>query len=213
MDSSETQYVFKETRLNLEPPSTSSVQTVRLPTGSNRRRAAIEAGKGGVEDETTFRTKNLATASSIYHRKWHDSPRSFLWRLLDGGTTLSVRAVDVCKRDKSTADAPLVLNFNFATPVIPGCVALADPKEHDALCVFVLDQSHSLWTLTLRPDLFRKTSATETVLTEVTKPYSPAGLSFKHPHRMVAESEHLLLITLSDGGIIRFDKTQPDDCE
>lgn len=214
MDPGETQYLFKETRLNLEPPSPSSVVTVRVPASngpSKRKQPNGEAN--GVEDETTFRSRNLATASSIYHRKWHDSPRSFLWRVLDDGTTLSVRAVDVCRRDKATADAPLVLNFSFSTPILPSCVALADPKEHDALCVFVLDQAHVLWTFTLRPDLFRKRTAVDAGLSEVAKRHSPTGLSFKHPHRMVAVSADVLLVTVNDGGMMRFDRTIPDDCE
>ena len=209
MGSGETQYLFKETRLNLDPPSPSSVVTVRVPASaaSSRSRQGIES----VEDETTFRSRNLATAASIYHRQWHDSPRSFLWRVLDDATTLSLRAVDVYRRDKTVPDAPLVLNFQFATPILPGCVALADSKEHDALCLFVLDQAHVLWTFTLRPDLFRKRTAIDAGLSELAKRHTPKGLSFKHPHRMVAISASVLLVTVNDGGMMRFDRTVGDD--
>lgn len=214
------QYLFKETGLNLEPASSSSVVTVRVPgasgagsSSSRKRLTASGSGSFGVEDETTFRSQNLASASSIYHRQHHDSPRSFLWRVLDDGTTLSVRAADVCRRDRAAPDAPLVLNFHFETPLLPGCVALADPREHDALCVFALDQAHVLWTFTLRPDLFRKRAAVDAGLSDLAKRYAPTGLSFKHPHRMVAVSANTLLVTVNDGGLMRLDRTTPDDGE
>ncbi|KAK2593380.1 hypothetical protein QQS21_008911 [Conoideocrella luteorostrata] len=211
MDSGEIQYLFKETRLNLEPPAPTSVVSIRVPSrnGNSRSQRRI-AYDSSTEDETTYRFKNLAVASSIYHRKSHDAPRSFLWRVLEDGTVLSIRAVDVCKKDK-TADTPLVLNFNFSVPIQPGCVAFSDPEEHDALCVFVLDQSSQLYTFTLRPEFFRKRTAIDAVLSELCKVQSPAGLSFKSPHRLVAVTANTLLVTVSDGGMIRFDKMRNDE--
>lgn len=211
MDSSETQYLFKETRLNLEPPSLSSIVSIRVPGnsphGRNNRKPTRE---NSVEDETTFRSKYLATASSIYHRTWHDTPRSFLWRILEDGTMLSIRAVDVCKKAQA-ADAPLILNFNFSVPIQPGCVAFSDPESHDALCVFVLDQAFQLYTFTLRPDLFRKRSAVDAGLSDLCKVQTPAGLGFKHPHRMVAVTSETLLVTVNDGGMIRLDKSKNNE--
>ncbi|KAI5466737.1 nucleoporin Nup120/160-domain-containing protein [Mariannaea sp. PMI_226] len=208
MESSEIHYLFKETRLNLEPPTSSSVVSIRVPALSNPGRSQQKnARDDSVEDETTFRFKNLATASSIYHRQWHDSPRSFLWRVLEDGTTLSIRAVDVCKKAQA-ADAPLVLNFHFAVPIKPGCVAFSDPEEHDSLCVFVLDQSNYLYQFTLRPDFFRKRSAVDAGLSELGKVQFPAGLGFKHAHRMVAVSAETLLVTVNDGGMMRLDKNK-----
>jgi nuclear pore complex protein Nup160 len=214
MDSGEIQYLFKETRLNLEPPAPASVVSIRVPSknGNSRSQRRLTTHDSSSEDETTFRLKNLAVSSSIYHRKWHDTPRNFLWRVLEDGTVLSIRAVDVCKYDK-TPDAPLVLNFNFGVPIQTGCVAFSDPEEHDALCVYVLDQSSQLYTFTLRPEFFRKRTAIDAVLSELSKVQSPAGLSFKSPHRLVAVTSNTLLVTVSDGGIIRLDKTRLDDCE
>ena len=161
------------------------------------------------EDETTFRHRNLATASSIYHRKHHDSPRSFLWRILEDGTLLSIRSVDVCNKD-ANSEAPKILHFRFTTPIQPGCVTLADAEEHDSLSVFVLDQSYQLFTFTLRPDLFRKRTAVDASLPDIGKSFAPTGLGFKHPHRLVAVSTKTLLLTVNDGGIIRLDKNRTD---
>ncbi|KAM5373390.1 hypothetical protein ACJZ2D_006985 [Fusarium nematophilum] len=208
MDSGETQYLFKETRVNLEPPASSSVVTIRVPSNSIHGRSHRKPARdNSVEDETTFRLKNLATASSVYHRQWHDTPRSFLWRILEEGTLLSIRAVDVYKKAQA-ADAPLVLNFHFSVPIQPGCVAFSDQQEHDSLCVFVLDQAYQLYNFTLRPDLFRKRAAVDAGLSELGKVQAPAGLGFKHPHRMVAVTAETLLVTVNDGGMIRLDKNK-----
>lgn len=211
MDSGDTQYLYKETRLNLEPPAAASVVTIRVPSLSGTGDGFdSKITVGAAEDETAFRRKNLATATSLYHRQFHDTPRGFLWRVLEDGHLLSVRAADVCRHNK-TQDASLVLNFHFSVPIQPGCVALADPQEHDALCLFVLDTSSHLYTFTLRPDLFRKRTAVDAGLSDLAKVQAPAGLGFKYPHRMVAVSANTLLVTVNDGGMIRLDRNQADD--
>lgn len=213
MDQGDTEYLFKETRVNLDPPTSSSVVTIRVPSNSiQSRNYRKPARENTAEDETTFRTKNLATASSVYHRTWHDTPRSFLWRVLEDGTLLSIRAVDVCKKTQAT-DSPLVLNFHFSVPIQPGCVTFSDPEEHDSLCVFVLDQAYQLYSFTLRPDLFRKRSAVDAGLSDLGKVQAPAGLGFKHPHRMIAVNAETLLITVNDGGMIRLDKNKAHERE
>ncbi|KAG5657133.1 hypothetical protein KAF25_001722 [Fusarium avenaceum] len=213
MDSGDTQYLFKETRVNLDPPTSSSIVTIRVPSNSiHSRNHRKPAQQNQAEDETTFRLKNLATYSSIYHRIWHDTPRSFLWRILEDGTLLSIRAVDVCKKTQA-AEYPIVLNFHFSVPIQPGCVAFSDPEEHDSLCVFVLDQAYQLYSFTLRPDLFKKRSAVDAGLSDLGKVQAPAGLGFKHPHRMIAVNAETLLVTVNDGGMIRLDKNKAHERE
>lgn len=208
MDSGETHYLFKETRLNLEPPAPGSVVTIRVPSGASSSRTSQKALRDSPGDhETIFRRQNLANAAGIYHRQYHTSPRSFLWRVLDDGGLLSIRVVDVCKKDVKTPDALLVLNLQFSTPIQPGCVALSDPQEHDALYVYVLDQACQLFSFTLRPDFFRKRAPQDVSPSELgAKVQAPAGLGFKHPHRLVAVDQDTLLVTVNDGGMIRFDK-------
>jgi nuclear pore complex protein Nup160 len=204
MDYGDTPFLYKETRLSLEPEKT---VVLKIPsTGRNHYRADI-----AVEDEAAFRQNNLAIASSIYRRKWHDSPRSILWRVLGDGTVLSIRAFDVCQKS-SVADTNLVLNFHFTVPIQPSCVVFTEPKEHDALGVFVLDQANQLYSFMLRPDMFRKKSALDSVLQDLAKVQALAGLGFKHAHRMVAVSEKTLLVTVNDGGMIRLDREKSSDC-
>lgn len=205
----EVHYVYKETRLNLEPQSASSIVQLRVPSASSHSRSGsrITNGASISEDEKAYRLKNLATASSIYRRKHHDSPRSFLWRVLENDTILSIRAADICKRQKEP-DAPLILHLKFNSPLRTSCIGFADFEEHDALTVFVVDHANILHSITLRPDAFRKRSVTENNFSEACKSYSPPGFGFKYPHRLVAVSPEQLIVTMHDGGILRFDKNK-----
>ncbi|ROV97956.1 hypothetical protein VSDG_04856 [Cytospora chrysosperma] len=202
---SEPPVLFKETRVNLEPASPASIVQIRLPAPTRSRdRRSNGVDKYG-EEERTYRSRNLATAASIYHRQHHDSPRSFLWRVLEDDTVLSIRAADICKQ-QDAADANLILHLRFPTTIRTSCIALADPAEHDALNVFVLDHSNYLYTITLRPDHFRKRSAVENGLGDACKTHLAGTFSFKHPHRLVAVSAYQVVVTFHDGGLIRFDK-------
>lgn len=208
----ELRVAHKETRVNLEPASAASLVHIRIPSPSHARsrdRRLPAPDKYG-EEERTYRSKNLATAASIYHRKHHQSPRSFLWRVLEDDYVLSLRAADICKRPNAD-DANLILHLRFPNPIRTSCIALADPAEHDALSVFVLDQSNHLYTITLRPDHFRKRSATENGLGDACKTHTAGTFSFKHPHRLVAVSAYHVVVTFHDGGIIRFDRNKSHD--
>ncbi|SPO04229.1 uncharacterized protein DNG_06912 [Cephalotrichum gorgonifer] len=210
----ECQYLFKETRLNLEPSSSTLVVNIRVPSPSSHARGASRrnAGNDGrnSDEETAFALKNLAPASSVYQRKWSASPSSFLWRVLEDGMTLSVRAVDVCKQQKDL-DAPLVLNFNFAVPILPSCVALTDPKDHDALFIYVIDQLNHLYSFSLRPDIFRRREALDSNIQDVCRVHLPPSLTSRHPHRLVAVNQDRLLVTLHDGGLVRLDRNRGTD--
>lgn len=201
----------KETRVSLEPASASLVQIgIPSPSHARSRDRRLLAADLHSDEESLYRAKNLATAASIYHRKHHQSPRSFLWRVLEDDYVLSLRAADICKKPNAD-DANLILHLRFPNPVRSSCIALADPAEHDALSVFVLDQSNYLYTITLRPDHFRKRSATENGLGDACKTHLAGTFSFKHPHRLVAVNAYHVVVTFHDGGIIRFDKNKSHD--
>ncbi|RBQ95639.1 hypothetical protein VDGD_20256 [Verticillium dahliae] len=212
MDTQNTQYLYKEIRLNLEPSSSTSVVNIKVPPPSGTSRKLPNTDKSGTDDENVFRSKNLASASSIFHRKYHATPSSFLWRVLEDGTVLSIRATDVAKNEKD-ADAPLILNFRFAAAIQPSCIAFADPREHDALCMFVLDDANVLYSFTLRPDYFRKRSAIEAGPAEACRVYVPSVFSFKHPHRMIAATADQVVVALHDGGLVRLDRNKANNCK
>jgi nuclear pore complex protein Nup160 len=200
-------YLHKETRLNLEPSSPALIVDLKLSTSSANGRG-IKRASGAEEDDKLFRQRNCATASSVYHRKHHAEPKSFLWRVLDGNTLLSIRCIDVCKTKKAP-DAKLILNLRFSQPIRPSCVALSDPRDHDVLSVFVIDHSNQLYTIALKPEYFRKRSTTE--ISDACKAQSIQALGFKAPHSLVAAEDNLLVVTTHDGGIIRLDRSRNHD--
>lgn len=203
--------LYKETRLNLEPASHSSTIQIRVAPPNAYGRSSSSRGGASADDEKGYRTRSLATASSIYYRKHNNSPRGFLWRVLENGTVLSLRVADVCKQEKE-ADAPLILNLRFPAAIRTSCIGFADYQDNDVLCVYVVDHSNQLWSLTLRPDHFRRRSATDGGLGDACKSYSPPGFGFKHPHRLAVVSPDQLIVTMHDGGILKFDRSRATDC-
>ncbi|KAI1423056.1 nucleoporin Nup120/160-domain-containing protein [Xylaria sp. FL1777] len=202
---------FEETRLNFEPPSSTYVVDVQLPSTSNasrnRRQTNGFARSGG--DDGALHTQNCATASAIYHREHHPYPKSFLWRVLEDNSVLSLRVVDVYKPERAS-DANLILNFHFLQAIRPSCIAVSDPPDHDALTVSVLDEAGQLYTLFLRPDSFRKRSFVESGFGDACMIFTVNALqSFKTPYRLVAVNTDQLIVTLTDGGHILLDKTKP----
>jgi nuclear pore complex protein Nup160 len=210
-------YAYKETRLDLDPTTQGSIIAIRLPahgSTSHSSRASQKrphiAEPSIAQDERTFRERHLATAASIYYRIHHKSPRSFLWRILEDGKVLSIRAVDVSKQ-ANTADASLTLHLRFPEAVMPGCIAFSDSKEHDVLSVFVLTESKLLYTLSLRPDYFRRPASTEDNVADWCKSYSSSVFSFKQPHRMVTLSADELFVALQDGSLLKLERNSGGD--
>lgn len=209
MDSREPLFLYKETRLNLEPSPSTTVD-IHLKSCCGGSYSSRSNGRSS-EDERAYRVKGLASASAVFYRRHHSSPRAFLWRIQDGGRILSLQAADLCRQEKA-ADAPLTVNIHFPCSLKPNCVALADPKNLDALNIFAFDESNNLHSLLLRSDVFRKRSASEAVNSADTpKPFLPAALGFKHVHRLVAVNTDRLLATLHDGGLLVFDRTHGHD--
>lgn len=210
-------YNYKETRLNLESAIPGSTVSIRLPSHGASSKSSRTAQKRPfttdiplAEDENGFRQRHLASAASVYYRRFHQSPRSFLWRVLEDGKVLSIQAVDLCKQEK-VPDAHLTLRLTFSNPIRPNCVAFADHKEHDALSVFILTESNHLYTLTLRPEYFRRRASTEDNVADWCKIYLSSAFGFKHPHRLVSLGTEEVLISLHDGGLLKLDRVPGED--
>ncbi|KAI0109583.1 nucleoporin Nup120/160-domain-containing protein [Nemania sp. FL0031] len=208
MATREPRIFFKETRLNFEPTSSAYIVDVQLPsiTSSSKNKRQANNSARSPDDDDTLRTKSCATASAIYYRQHYQFPKSFLWRVLENNSILSLRTADICRED-TTSDANLILNFHFPSAIRPSCIALSDPPDHDALAVYVLDEVGQLYTLFLRPDSFRKRAFVESGVGDSCKIFIVNALqSFKTPFRLIAVNCDRLIVTLTDGGHIRLDK-------
>ncbi|RDL42087.1 Uncharacterized protein BP5553_02066 [Venustampulla echinocandica] len=217
MESRSPVYAHKETRLDLDSSTQGSTVAIRIPSHGTSTWPSRTAQKRShvveipiAEDEEIFRQRHLATAASVYHRAYHRSPRSFLWRILEGGKVLSIRAVDVSKQSNAP-DANLTLRLSFPSPIVPACVAFSDSREHDVLSAFVLTESNHLFTLTLRPDFFRRALSTEGNVGDWCKSYLSSAFSFKHPYRLVALTADELLVSLIDGGLLKLSRKSGGD--
>lgn len=211
-------YAYKEARLDLDPTIRGSTAVVRLPDINNTfsSRAGQKRSQNEevtiAEDENVFRQRHLATASSVYQCKHHKSLRRFLWRVLENGKVLSIRNVDISKQT-AAGDANLTLRFIFPSSIMPGCIAFSDSKDRDVLSVFIITETKHLFTLSLRPEFFRKSTSTEDSVGDWCKIYTCPSFAFKPPHRLVALGPDELLASLSDGGLLKFDRKSDSDGE
>ncbi|KAH0562114.1 hypothetical protein GP486_003190 [Trichoglossum hirsutum] len=208
-------YLFKELRLSLEPACPDSIVTIRLPPHGQPSKTSQRRVKPSellpAEDEGAFAKKHLASSSSIYFRRNQKYPRSFLWRVLEDGKTLSIQSVDLSKSAKSTAEASIILRLAFPNAIRPAGVVLSDSKEHEHSNVFVLTSSDGLYTFTLRPEFFTRASSIEANVSFWCKVFLPSSFSFRYPHRLAALNPRELLISLHDGGVLKLSRRQEDD--
>ena len=208
---------YKENRVDLEPLYPNSIVHIQLPTLSvfdrssqNAKRRVLTA-LPRTENEVRFSDCHLATASSIYFRKSHRYPRSFLWRILEDSQVLEIRSVDLSKSEHERQDAAVILRIGLPSTIIQGGVALADPEEGDSLNVFVLTKGNELYTFSLRPEFFYQTAATEDDVKKWCKVFRPASFSISSPHRLVACSYLELVVALGDGRLMRLTRKAGSD--
>lgn len=203
-------FLHKEIRVNPGPSNPSDIVTVQLPAlGPTKQHVRNVlgrlrgSGKSSSETETAFIKSHLASSASIYFRKSKRYPRSFLWRIIEDGKTLSIQSVDLSRTAEKAHETSLALHLNFHTVIRPAGVVFTDHHGRHHLSVCVLMVSNELYTLTLRPDFFRQPSAAQESVEAWCKIQVPASFSFRYPHRIVAKSPQELLVSLHDGGLLR----------
>lgn len=202
--------LYKEARLNIEPAFPGSTIAFTLPSSSLSTFGARPSVKRSVvteqyadQDEDAFTRRNLASDGSMFFRRHHPYPRSFLWRVLDNKKMLEIQAVDIDHDFSDKFEANLTLLLQFPSPIRPFCVALAEPSDRDALTIFAITTANELYTITLHRDFFTNPAASEQDIETWCKRSEPALFSGRIPYRLVAVDVDHLLVTLDDGAICR----------
>ena len=202
--------LYKEARLNIEPAFPGSTIAFTLPANSTSTFGLRTAAKRAVitekdvdQDEDAFARRHLATDGSMFFRRHHQYPRTFLWRVLDNRKMLEIQAADFDHDLSHTVEANLTLLLQFPSPIRPFCVAFSEPSDRDALTVFAITTSNELYTITLHRDFFLNPAASEQDVENWCKRSEPALFSGRIPYRLVSANVDELLVSLDDGAICR----------
>jgi len=202
--------LYKEARLSLEPAYPGSTIAFTLPASSLSTFGSRTTAKRSViyeqhadHDEEAFTRRHLASDGSMFFRKHHTYPRSFLWRVLDNRNMLEIQSVDLDHSASNRFEANLTLLFHFPSPTRPFCIAFAEPTDRDALTVYAITKSNDLYVLTIHRDFFANPAASEQDIEGWCKRSEPALFSGRIPYRLVAVDVDELLVALDDGAICR----------
>jgi hypothetical protein len=212
--------LYKEARLNIEPAYPGSTISFTLPANPSSTfgpratpKRTVVTEQSADQDEDAFAKRHLASDGSMFFRRHHEYPRSFLWRILDNRKALEIQSADLDQDFNNKLEANLTLILQFASPIRPFCVAFADSEDRDALTVFVITTANELYTITLHRDFFMRPAASEQEIGDWCKITSPNLLASRIPYRLVAPNVHELLVSLDDGGILYLKKKNKEDID
>lgn len=207
--------LWQETRLC--PTHRSSAKVLDINTSGHQQQGRNGAGRKrgfnevSSDDEEAYAHKYLATEGSVFFRARERTPRSFLWRVVEGRRVLEVQSVDLVQEKTNSGEGWLTFRFTFPSTVIRNGVALADGEQHDSLDIFVLTTSNDLFTFTLKRDLLtREAAPTEFDARTCMRKYSCSALSFRQPYRFAAVDSQELLVSLNDGSLLRLQRQVQD---
>ena len=212
-------YLYRETRLNLDPTSPTATIRFNLPNQSSFGRLGLRtAPKQSVnltdedidQSEEAFANRHLASEVSIFFRRESSSPRCIFWRLLHGRQLLELQVVDLTLKKGQERNIKFTLNFHFPAAVRPFGIAFAELEDQDAFNVFALTAEKELYTLTIHKSFFISQTATDGKLSDWCKIYTHPAFGYRLPYRIFAVCHNELLISLQDGGILRLDQSSKD---
>lgn len=202
--------LYKEARLNIEPAFPGSTISFTLPAHTTSTFGARTTAKRTViteqyadQEEESFVRRHLATEGSLFFRRHHEYPRTFLWRVLDNRKMLEIQAADLDHDSSHNFEANLTLLLKFPSPIRPFCVAFAEPIDRDALTVFAITTANELYTVTLHRDFFTSPAASEQEIENWCKTSEPVLFSGRIPYRLESLAVDDLLVSLDDGAICR----------
>jgi DNA repair protein RAD51/nuclear pore complex protein Nup160 len=210
--------LYKEARLNLEPAFPGSTISITLPARDTSTFGARTHPKRSVvteyytdRDEDAFSRRHLASDGSMYFRKHHQYPRSFLWRLLDNRKALEIQSTDLEQGYSDPLEANITIVLRFASPIRPFCLTFAEPQDRDALTVFAVTSANEFYEISLPRDFFLKPAASELEINDWCKRPTLTQLTIRTPFRLVALSNNRVLATLDNGSILCLTKSSEDE--
>ena len=217
--------IYKETRLDLGPSSPGAILNIQIPSQAQEDNAIsntqvrarfsdpvfTDKDEPVPKDEEEFSKHYATSQGSVYFRKRNVYPRTFLWRVINENKVLEVQCADLVKGGSEQFEYNVILRFEFPEAILPFGVALADLEDHEVLNVFAITNSKELYTLTLRPEFFRRSGAIGENASEWCKSCVPAPLAFSHPHRLYASSPLELFVSLDSGSLLRLTRRVGDD--
>ncbi|KAF2266808.1 hypothetical protein CC78DRAFT_491191 [Lojkania enalia] len=210
--------LYREARLNIESAYPGSTISFILPASTTSTFGSRTYPKRTVvtenhvdQDEDTFSKRHLASEASIFFRRHHQYPRSFLWRILDDRKALEIQSIDLDQDVNHKFEANLTLLLRFAAPIRPFGIAFAEPEDRDALTVFAITTANELYTITLHRDFFIKSSASEQDISDWCKRATPSVMAIRVPYRLAAVNVNELLVSLDDGAILHLTRRTKDD--
>ena len=206
--------LHKESRLDFAAGAEECLIQIQIPsTGTfsraarNQRRVLKQAETP--RDEKTFQRTQLAASSSVFRGSSAQYPRTLLWRLLDEDKVLEIRPIDLIK-DGEENDTLCVIQLRFPSPIHREAVALVD-DTNDIVEVYTLTKGHDLYTVSLRSSFFQHEKASEINVERWCKSYRPASFTMCTPHRLIAADSKQVLISLSDGRLMRLTRKEGEN--
>jgi nuclear pore complex protein Nup160 len=213
---------FIETRLDLDAiDPVPSITEIHLPSTSafSRQTHPIVkslSGRPASKDETEFQKRNAATAASIFFRAGLEEdekkyPRAISWRVVEGASTLEVRALDLTRPESQPDGTNQILRYVFPSPICTGGVALADSIPDGAVYAFVMTKNYELYTLTLDSSLFTRAAPASEEIGKAFKYFRPSALSISTFYKLFASSSRIVFISLGDGRFSRLSRKDNED--
>ena len=211
--------LYVETAAHLEPPTSDSVVTLSIPSANSLRLLSSNTGlrpknpsmPNYPKNESTYAKRFLASQGSIYFRQARTYPRSFVWRVLEGNTTLELRCADLARSEHELDEAYLTIRFEVQDLILPGGVALIDVEGQDVLSVFLITSSKELQTLAVPLDFFRYAEASRGDIRKWCKSFVPSSFTIDTPHRLHAHTPFELFVSLDSGRLQRLTRKAEDD--
>ena len=203
--------LYTETAFQVTPATSTSVVHLQVPrkNGSydKSKFSLSKAGdsKASARDEKSFTSQTLASQSSIYFRESKTYPRTFYWKVVNGGKVLETQCADLARSETDTKEAYLTLRFEFQDPISPSGVSFADLSNSDDIHAFICTIKNEIFNLRIPTNAFRKPEVLHNEnLAQWCQPMESSSLGIDTAHRLYASSPRVVFVSYASGRIQRF---------